>query len=98
MSFVSFFHGFLECFLHDVLMFFKIFQTSLENVDFVEICVFLKENTYFYDFEVAEINDFSLFLQPFLGIDFGTDFPLFLDAFLAHYSSFLALFSILFRH
>ena len=73
-------------------MFFKIFQTSLENVDFVEICVFLKENTYFYDFEVAEINDFSLFLQPFLGIDFGIDFPLFLEAILVNFSKFVASF------
>ena len=70
----------------------KIFQTSLENVDFVEICVFLEENTYFYDFEVAEINDFSLSLQPFLGIDFGTYFPSFLEAILAHFSNFLASF------
>ena len=71
-------------------MFLKIFQTSLENVDFVEICVFLEENTYFHDFEVSERTDLLLLLQPFLGIDFGTDFPLFLEAILAHFSNFLA--------
>ena len=68
------------------------FQTSLENDDFVKVCVFLEENTYFHDFDVSEMIDFSWFLQPFLGIDFGTYFRSFLEAILAHFSNFLASF------
>ena len=80
MNFAWFFDNFLSC-----------FKLRL-NVDFVKVCVFLEENTYFHDFEVAEMTVFSLFLQPFLGIDFGTDFPSFLEAILVHCSNLLASF------
>ena len=64
---------FLTCFRH-----------SLENVDFVNIFVYLQEYNVFHGSEGLNIAVFLTFFEAFLGKDYGIDFSLISGAIWVH--------------
>ncbi len=64
----------------------------LENVDFVNLIVFLWENNVFHGSEGSKKKDFSCFVQPFFGKESGIDFSLISGAMWSHLFDLLASF------
>ena len=62
----------------------------MENVDFIEIDVFLEENNVFHGSEGSKIMYCLLFFEAFLGKDSGIDFSSISGAIWAHFFDLLA--------
>ena len=78
----------MACF---VAYFLILFLHSLENVDFIKIVVFQRENNVFHSSEGSKITDVSRFLfEAFLGKDYEIDVSLISVAIWAHFVDLLA--------